>query len=40
MVQKAGKGVPLAAFRRNEVIKSKDDQTLAPGIRLTYETDR
>lgn len=39
-VQKAGKGVQLAAFRRNKVIKSKDDQTLAPGIGLIYETDR
>lgn len=39
-VQKAGNGVQLAVFRRNRVIKSKEDQTLAPGIGLTYEPDR
>lgn len=36
----AGKGIRLAAFRRNKGIKSKDDQTVAPGINLIYETDR
>lgn len=39
-VQKAGKGVRLAAFRRNEGIKSKDEQTRAPGISPIYETER
>lgn len=40
IVQKAGKGVQLAAPRRNKVIKSKEDQTLPPGIHLTYKPDR
>lgn len=30
----------MAAFGRNQIIKSKDDQTLDPSISLTYETDR
>lgn len=40
VVQKAGNRIQLAAFRRNKGIKSKDDETVAPGISLIYETDR
>lgn len=40
IVQKAGKVAQLIAFRRSKAVKSKDDQTLAPGTDLTCQTDR
>ena len=40
IVQKAGKVAQLTAFRGSKAVKSKDDQTLAPGTDLTCQTDR